>query len=398
MTELSKLFSTVLLLAAGFFGASMFGPPELTERLMGQWAAPQMTQGEGLRPLSGPLSPGPMPSRGDVATRYTPLPLPPTSVPTPSVDPASVSPAAVATVTVEPTRGLVSAWQTPDFAVKDFVAKPQATVATQNPRVDPSADFNAWLGAAGNWLDREKETASTPTPSRYQRDTAVAPVAGFNEPASPQASVAWLPPRNSIATLGTNGPSPGPSPGPSLFAANSNEQNVHREQVADDAWGAWSTNPEPPMSARFPAPLGPSPLDAPRRTYEAGYAPVARSATQANYGTHVVTDGDTLPDLAKRYLGDATRAEELYQLNRDRLNHPDLLPIGLVLRMPDEPRQATPPANDWSQQRPVRNSPFSTVSSGDDTFDEPSRMVPIGTPEEKPARLPNAMYADEWSW
>lgn len=381
MTGLSKLFSTLLLLAAGFFGASMFGPPELTERLIGQWATPPMEQGEGLRPLS----PGQLAAPVQAEPRFIPAPLP---------DHSPAAPVQVSSS--EPTRAQPTAWQTPDFA-----AKPLATPdSARGPLAGPSADFNAWLGAAGNWLDRENETAPMSPSQRYQRDTAVAPVAGFDEPASSQATVAWLPPRDANTSS---------SNGPSLFAANSNEQAVGRDSIAADPWGTWNTTAQPvpsqpapsklATSVDFPAQLGPAPFDSPGRTYEAGYAPVARAATQTNYGTHVVTDGDTLPALAKRYLGDAARAEELYQLNRDRLDHPDLLPIGLVLRMPDEPRRkATPPVSDWSQQQSVRNGPFSTVSSGADIGDEPSRMVPVGAPEEAPARLPNAMYADEWSW
>ncbi len=49
---------------------------------------------------------------------------------------------------------------------------------------------------------------------------------------------------------------------------------------------------------------------------------------------HEVTDGDTLPALAARYLGDAGRAPEIFTANRDVLTHPDLLPIGLTLKLP----------------------------------------------------------------
>jgi phage tail protein X len=61
--------------------------------------------------------------------------------------------------------------------------------------------------------------------------------------------------------------------------------------------------------------------------------------------THVVADGDTLTQLAIRYLGQAERYTEIYQLNRGILASPDLLPIGATLRIP--PRNAVitaPPA------------------------------------------------------
>jgi nucleoid-associated protein YgaU len=49
---------------------------------------------------------------------------------------------------------------------------------------------------------------------------------------------------------------------------------------------------------------------------------------------HRIVDGDTLPGLAKTYLGDASRYPELLEANRDVLLHPDLLPLGVRIRIP----------------------------------------------------------------
>jgi hypothetical protein len=49
---------------------------------------------------------------------------------------------------------------------------------------------------------------------------------------------------------------------------------------------------------------------------------------------HVLVDGDSLERLAKRYLGDIKRAEEIRALNADVLTDADTLPIGKVLRIP----------------------------------------------------------------
>lgn len=49
--------------------------------------------------------------------------------------------------------------------------------------------------------------------------------------------------------------------------------------------------------------------------------------------THFIADGDTLSSLARRYLGDPSRAAELFVWNRDVLSHPELLPIGVELRV-----------------------------------------------------------------
>ena len=55
---------------------------------------------------------------------------------------------------------------------------------------------------------------------------------------------------------------------------------------------------------------------------------------------HVVQNSDTLEKLAKRYLGSEDRALEIFDLNRDVLDNPHLLPIDAELRIPAD-AQAT---------------------------------------------------------
>ena len=52
---------------------------------------------------------------------------------------------------------------------------------------------------------------------------------------------------------------------------------------------------------------------------------------------HVVANGDTLERLAQRYLNDPGRALDIFDLNRDQLSNPHLLPIGVELRVPQNP-------------------------------------------------------------
>ncbi len=59
---------------------------------------------------------------------------------------------------------------------------------------------------------------------------------------------------------------------------------------------------------------------------------VARPADEPQ--THKIVNGDTLQDLAARYLGSALRAGEIFQANRDVLTDPELLPIGVELKIP----------------------------------------------------------------
>jgi hypothetical protein len=59
-------------------------------------------------------------------------------------------------------------------------------------------------------------------------------------------------------------------------------------------------------------------------------------APAAPYEIHVVHEGDSLERLAERYLADGGRSLELFDLNRDVLDNPHLLPIGAELKIPVE--------------------------------------------------------------
>lgn len=54
----------------------------------------------------------------------------------------------------------------------------------------------------------------------------------------------------------------------------------------------------------------------------------------AAYRTYRLRDGDTLESIAERYLGSSQRAEELFELNRQALARPDLLPVGTAIQIP----------------------------------------------------------------
>lgn len=63
-------------------------------------------------------------------------------------------------------------------------------------------------------------------------------------------------------------------------------------------------------------------------------APANLDIVKDDVRKHVVHNGDTLERLAKRYLGNESRALEIFDLNRDVLTNPHLLPIGAELRLP----------------------------------------------------------------
>ncbi len=83
---------------------------------------------------------------------------------------------------------------------------------------------------------------------------------------------------------------------------------------------------------------------------------------------HVVRNGDTLEKLAQRYLGSESRANEIYELNREQLSSPELLPIGVVLKLPSR-RQAVQP-------RPQENRPAAQPERPDRRV-EPSYLLPL---------------------
>ena len=72
---------------------------------------------------------------------------------------------------------------------------------------------------------------------------------------------------------------------------------------------------------------------------------------------HKVVDGDTLADLADRYLGSKDRASAIFEANRDVLSSPQVLPIGVELKIPPAgslpPSAVAPPAPSVPSRLPM---------------------------------------------
>jgi phage tail protein X len=85
---------------------------------------------------------------------------------------------------------------------------------------------------------------------------------------------------------------------------------------------------------------------------------------QLEYRLHQVSDGDTLAGLAARYLGSSKRYQEIFDLNRALLRDPNVLPIGVEIKIPrrDVPQVA--------HQVPTQPRPMQTVP-------EAAPLVPI---------------------
>lgn len=60
-----------------------------------------------------------------------------------------------------------------------------------------------------------------------------------------------------------------------------------------------------------------------------------RETTQApKQSTYTVKSGDCLWNIAKKYLGDGSRYNEIYNLNKDKITNPNLIYAGRVLTLP----------------------------------------------------------------
>ncbi len=112
------------------------------------------------------------------------------------------------------------------------------------------------------------------------------------------------------------------------------------------------TPPQPPQIAAkapvvdetnflpgFPHGIEPGQPDA-RLVYSTTNRDLATQAAEEEEEVrHVVQNSDTLEKIAKRYLGDEGRALEIFDLNRDLLDNPHLLPIHAELRLPADSRK-----------------------------------------------------------
>jgi LysM repeat protein len=54
------------------------------------------------------------------------------------------------------------------------------------------------------------------------------------------------------------------------------------------------------------------------------------------YGMYTVQGGDTLSKIAKWHLGSANRYPEIFEMNRDILDNPDLIKVGQKLKLPNK--------------------------------------------------------------
>jgi nucleoid-associated protein YgaU len=61
---------------------------------------------------------------------------------------------------------------------------------------------------------------------------------------------------------------------------------------------------------------------------------MAKRKAEKKAKTYVVQPGDSLSKIAKELLGDAARWPEIFELNKDQIEDPNLIHVGQELRLP----------------------------------------------------------------
>lgn len=81
------------------------------------------------------------------------------------------------------------------------------------------------------------------------------------------------------------------------------------------------------------ASTAPSPPKADFGNVQAGSGSTAPMAER----TYTVVKGDSLSKIAKQFYGNANRWRAIFEANRDRIDNPDLIQPGWVLKIPADP-------------------------------------------------------------
>ncbi|MEM8864385.1 MAG: LysM domain-containing protein [Planctomycetota bacterium] len=358
----------MLLVGSGFVLASLFGPPDLADQL-----ADRLTLGKPTDPW-GDLRPAP--AAVDNAQQWAyfaqtevdrlqlaPSPLRPLNempniTPAPVDEPSWLSPTSpIIADTAPPTLDIAAdeealAWDNQSSAavvsgesfqseppsglirVRDAAVLPAAAEAVvgsryatpapwptpqPTPPTSPATMANTWPTAPP--LAQQSPSAASPANQAPRNDwhsaayRQSAPPVGAWEDAVRTNREAAAAPHTAMRDSNYAGASPlvsAPTPG--------NEQPIWTDiPMTNEAFN------EPPAQSTHQGMIPASSFQAEAQSRQA--------AKNRSPQTHIVTDGDTLAKLAERYLGDASRAADLFAWNRSKIDHPDLLPIGVALQV-----------------------------------------------------------------
>ena len=119
--------------------------------------------------------------------------------------------------------------------------------------------------------------------------------------------------------------------------------------------------PTTPEDAAAPAP---QPAAAPSTPAPAPTPAATTAPRTADSQTYTVEAGDNLTRIAARLLGDGERWDELLEANRDQLDRPESLRVGMKLRLPAGAK-AAPTASSSTGPAPASTPKTYTVRAGD---------------------------------
>ena len=135
-----------------------------------------------------------------------------------------------------------------------------------------------------------------------------------------------------VLVFGRKSPQPGPAPAsiPGEVPATADSPIVMRRGPVRN-----------PVSRRALLDVPSKTATLPRAISKSGDA--QRIPADLQVRRHRIVEGDTIQDLARKYLGDPNRYEELVAINRAVLPHPNVLPLGEYLIIPPAAAASTPP-------------------------------------------------------
>jgi nucleoid-associated protein YgaU len=221
-------------------------------------------------------------------------------------------------------------------------------LASTNVQLVPESSVPAAAPSEGGSLSASIEPRLAPiisaAPPQFQSPETGRQFAGRSGEQNAPAARYELPPR---ARLRSEAPRPignEPRSPATIRRAPPRELGTAAAPSADRAnqlttgWPATATLPVGFAAADTPAVATPAVYDVPSESSNRPQvSPPPWPASGIGEGTrmHIIIDGDSLERLANRYLGDPRRGHDIYEMNRELLSNPDLLPIGAELKSPD---------------------------------------------------------------
>ena len=154
---------------------------------------------------------------------------------------------------------------------------------------------------------------------------------------SPESPAASTPARVLAQMAGTVAPATRPTDGPQRWSTEAEFDLANHPALVQQtpAASAKGVSADGPPGADSPQPAsGKIPTSRPAYATADNVSAADDQAARRQEVIHVVRNTDTLEKLARRYLGDAGRALEIFDLNRAQLSNPHLLPIGAKLTIP----------------------------------------------------------------